>query len=157
MLGTRWGRGGGQLACSAVRRLERHRDLGHANTSHTRACLDRTAGVTDTGTVKGSTRHQPFESLETIHEAEVDAGTGSTNEQHVDGAVDEPVEAVGVDVCSNRTLSFIHGDMLRLDISDATVVYMASTMFSNDLMSAVIKRLSGLAPGARIASLQASL
>ena len=43
--------------------------------------------------------------------------------------------------------SFLHEDLMEVDLADATVIYTCSTAFSDRLMGRLMKRLSGLRPG----------
>jgi len=52
------------------------------------------------------------------------------------------------------SLAFVHGDMLKEDISDADVVYMCSTCFGKDLLSALTERFKNMKNGSHILSLK---
>lgn len=56
----------------------------------------------------------------------------------------------------NRPVKLLNDDILTVPISDATIIYFASTCFSNEFIAKMVKRfVEELAPGARIASLRA--
>lgn len=54
----------------------------------------------------------------------------------------------------DRTLTLCHGDMLELDINDATIIYMCSTCYPPELLEQLVIKFSQLQPGARIISLK---
>ncbi len=53
----------------------------------------------------------------------------------------------------NRILAFIEQNMLEADLSDATALYVASTCFSNDVMTKLAQKLSSLPAGTRLVTL----
>ncbi|HEV2600721.1 MAG TPA: hypothetical protein VGT41_00350 [Candidatus Babeliales bacterium] len=53
-----------------------------------------------------------------------------------------------------RALALCHGDMLELDIDDATIIYMCSTCYPPELLEQLVLKFSKLQPGARIISLK---
>lgn len=42
----------------------------------------------------------------------------------------------------SQQLQFINGDILTLDLTDATIVYMCSTCFSNELLTKITNKLN---------------
>ncbi len=62
-------------------------------------------------------------------------------------------EAVA-DKLRNRMLEFRQEDMLTTDLSDATVIYMCSTCFSDDLMGKLLDRFTKLKPGLVVITLK---
>jgi hypothetical protein len=57
----------------------------------------------------------------------------------------------------NRKLSVTLGSFLDLDISDADIIFINSTCFQEDLMSALDEKLTSVKPGTRILTLSKSL
>lgn len=55
----------------------------------------------------------------------------------------------------NRQISFLQGNMLEADLSDATVIFMCATCFSEDLMQKLADKFLNLTPGLRIITLKA--
>lgn len=55
---------------------------------------------------------------------------------------------------SHKTLAFKHQNILDADLHDATVVYMCSTCYSEDLMEKLVKKFSKLKRGLRIVTLK---
>lgn len=55
---------------------------------------------------------------------------------------------------AGRTLVFYKESFLDVDLSDATVIYLASTCFSDDIMKKVTDRLATLKKGLRVATLK---
>ncbi|MBS1986491.1 methyltransferase domain-containing protein [Candidatus Dependentiae bacterium] len=57
-------------------------------------------------------------------------------------------------VDKKRSISFIQGDIVETPYTDATVVYLCSTCFSDDLMTKLAEKFSRLKKGARIVTLK---
>ncbi len=57
-------------------------------------------------------------------------------------------------VDKKRSISFIEGDIVETPYADATVVYLCSTCFSDDLMTKLAEKFSRLKKGARIVTLK---
>lgn len=57
-------------------------------------------------------------------------------------------------VDKNRKLDLRYGNILKEDFSDATIIYMCSTCFSEDLMKALMEKMTKLAKGARVVTLK---
>lgn len=53
----------------------------------------------------------------------------------------------------NRSLDFYEQNILDADVSDATAIYIASTCFSDKMMTKLTKKLSQLKPGLRFVTL----
>lgn len=53
-----------------------------------------------------------------------------------------------------KDIRFIHSDMLKVDISDATVVFMCATCFSEELMQKIADKLSLCNDGLRVITLK---
>ena len=62
-----------------------------------------------------------------------------------------------LDEVGDKQIEFIQGDALKTDFSDADVVFMNSTCFSDELMNGIDKQISILKPGAYVISLTKSL
>ncbi|MEX0940684.1 MAG: hypothetical protein WDZ41_04960 [Candidatus Babeliales bacterium] len=54
----------------------------------------------------------------------------------------------------NRTLDFKNQNIAEADLSDATVVYMCSTCYSEDLMQKIVNKLANMPKGLRIVTLK---
>jgi SAM-dependent methyltransferase len=54
---------------------------------------------------------------------------------------------------AGRIIEFHQQDLLDADVHDATVIYIASTCFSDDFMTKVVNKLSKLKPGLRLVTL----
>lgn len=54
-----------------------------------------------------------------------------------------------------RKLKFINGDFTKVSFKGATVVYMCSTCYSNELMDTLAAKLAKLKPGIQVISLKA--
>jgi SAM-dependent methyltransferase len=65
----------------------------------------------------------------------------------------EGLKARGL-VDKKRSISFIEGDIVGTPYADATVVYLCSTCFSDDLMTKLAEKFSHLKKGARIVTLK---
>ena len=57
-------------------------------------------------------------------------------------------------VSNNQALSFMHEDMTRVDLSDATIIFMCSTCFSEALMQKMVDKFLALKPGLQIVTLK---
>lgn len=53
-----------------------------------------------------------------------------------------------------RTISFIQGDIVETSCTDATVIYMCSTCFSDELMTKLAEKISQLKKGTRVITLK---
>lgn len=53
-----------------------------------------------------------------------------------------------------KKLLYLNGDIVYLPIDDATIVYICSTCFSEELMHKITERLSQLQPGLRVVTLK---
>lgn len=53
-----------------------------------------------------------------------------------------------------RTINFIQGDIVETPYTDATVIYMCSTCFSDELMTKLAEKISQLKKGARVITLK---
>ncbi len=67
--------------------------------------------------------------------------------------VQEELQKIGK-VQENRELIYVNGDIVNVPIDDATIIYICSTCFSEELMSILTLRLSGLKHGLRVATLK---
>lgn len=61
------------------------------------------------------------------------------------------------DKLENKTMEFIHGDILEADLRDADIIFMNSTCFQDDLMIALEQKLEVVRPHAHIISLSKPL
>lgn len=59
-----------------------------------------------------------------------------------------------IPISSERTFDFIQGDILTASLDDATVVYLASTCFSQEFMEKITQKLAKLSPGLRVITLK---
>ncbi len=55
---------------------------------------------------------------------------------------------------TKKTIEFFEKDMLKADISDATVIFTCSTCFSDDLMNKLVKKFATLQDGLRVLTLK---
>ncbi|XWN35242.1 MAG: methyltransferase domain-containing protein [Roseivirga sp.] len=55
---------------------------------------------------------------------------------------------------SNRQVSFVHEDIIQADLSDATIIFMCSTCFSETLMQNLVDNFLTLKPGLQIVTLK---
>lgn len=62
-----------------------------------------------------------------------------------EGAIDEDAK---------REVSFVHGDITEVDFSDATLIFMCATCFSDELMEKLTERFLTLKPGLRVITLK---
>lgn len=53
-----------------------------------------------------------------------------------------------------RSLQYIHGDILKIDFSDATIVYLCSTCYTPEMMTVLQEKISHLRKGAKIITLK---
>ena len=56
---------------------------------------------------------------------------------------------------TSREVTFVHGDIVKEDISDATIIFICATCFPEPLMQALADRFLTLKPGLRIVTLKA--
>ena len=75
-----------------------------------------------------------------------------TRHQQAVNALDQ-MKARGL-VDAQREIVFIHGNITEEDISDATVIFMCSTVFSDKLLQQLVDRFVTLTPGLRIVTLK---
>ncbi|MEL6539343.1 MAG: hypothetical protein AAFP93_01020 [Bacteroidota bacterium] len=70
------------------------------------------------------------------------------------GALDRLKSKGVIKADTERQISFIHGDMTEVDLSDATFVFLCATCFSSELMEKLMECFMALKPGLRIATLK---
>lgn len=59
-----------------------------------------------------------------------------------------------VRIAPSKTIEFINENILKADLRDATVVFMCSTCFSDELMQQIVDKLAGLQEGLRVLTLK---
>jgi SAM-dependent methyltransferase len=88
-----------------------------------------------------------IEYLDTLHNAAI--GVQKRYETEIRPNITTEVEG--------SIIKFIHGDILKEDLSDADLIFMNSTCFQDDLMEALEPRLETIKPHAQVISLSKAL
>lgn len=57
-------------------------------------------------------------------------------------------------IVPSKTIEFINENILKADLSDATVIFMCSTCFSDELMQKIVDKLADLREGLRVLTLK---
>lgn len=59
-----------------------------------------------------------------------------------------------IKISDSKTIEFNNENILKADLSDATIVFMCSTCFSDELMQKIVDKLAGLQEGLRVLTLK---